>query len=385
MSSIARPIRRRGQVAVLTAISLTTLMGFGALAVDLGYGYAVKADLQNAADSAALAGVSMLIDSDMLLSGYDPTSSIVAEAQAMGAQALSSANLADGAAVQICSADITIGGLIDPTNASEAINVNAAAWNTVEVTVRRDANCNGEIDTFFANIFGFSSVPVTAAATAFVSDKFSGFHPQSSGTGPLTPFAISKTFYEQQLASGPDSWSWDPVSETPQPSPDGIGEIWIFPSSNSNGNGNFGTLNIGIGNVGTTELGGQIQNGLTEQDLIDEIGTPQIEFTDGNGTPQSHIMTGTPGISAGMTSYVQARVGDIIGFFIHEGVTMSGSNAQFTITDIRFGRLMEIDLTGSPADKRIVIQPIVYGGPGFITDPQAHSSGSMILSMMIIR
>lgn len=53
---------RRGAVAVLTAISIVVLIMFATLAVDLGFVRAVCGDMQNSADSAALAGASVLWD-----------------------------------------------------------------------------------------------------------------------------------------------------------------------------------------------------------------------------------------------------------------------------------------------------------------------------------
>lgn len=61
-SSNSNRLGERGAVAVYTAIILTVLIGFGALAVDIGYLYGVKNELHNAADAGALAGASKLFD-----------------------------------------------------------------------------------------------------------------------------------------------------------------------------------------------------------------------------------------------------------------------------------------------------------------------------------
>ena len=45
----------------LAAIGLLTLLGFAALAIDVGYLFVVRNELQNAADAAALAGAGKLI------------------------------------------------------------------------------------------------------------------------------------------------------------------------------------------------------------------------------------------------------------------------------------------------------------------------------------
>ena len=61
---------RRGAVTPLAAIMMVVIMAFVALGVDLGYIAVVHAQLQNAADSAALAGASQLLD--------DPTQTVLA-------------------------------------------------------------------------------------------------------------------------------------------------------------------------------------------------------------------------------------------------------------------------------------------------------------------
>lgn len=61
---IKRLLNENGQALVLAALVMVVLMGFAALAVDLGTVYVAKADLQNAADAAALAGAADLPDAD---------------------------------------------------------------------------------------------------------------------------------------------------------------------------------------------------------------------------------------------------------------------------------------------------------------------------------
>jgi len=49
-----------GQVAVIVALSLTVMLAFGALVVDVGLSWAARSEAQTAADAAALAGVARL-------------------------------------------------------------------------------------------------------------------------------------------------------------------------------------------------------------------------------------------------------------------------------------------------------------------------------------
>ena len=55
---------RRGNVLVMTAFMMICLMALMAFAIDLGYVYVSSAELQRAADSAAIAAAWELIDKD---------------------------------------------------------------------------------------------------------------------------------------------------------------------------------------------------------------------------------------------------------------------------------------------------------------------------------
>ncbi|MCH8912197.1 MAG: hypothetical protein IIA33_01390 [Planctomycetes bacterium] len=365
------PARRRGTVVVFTAVSFTVLIGFAALAIDVGYAYSVQAQLQRNADAAALAGAIVLTSDKMLTPSYDPTSDVISEVDSYAAL-----NISGGVAPVIAGSDIIVGFINDLRDPTETINPSATPFNAVQVMVRLEDNNNGELPLFFASIFGFSSVPLRAVAMAGVEDGFSAYRPPSSGTSPLLPFSISIDKFNDQITegNGPDQWSWNETTRVPNQAPDGKHEIWIFPTG-TDAAGNFGILNIGVGNQGTAQLGSQIQNGITDQELISEIGTGNLLFVDSDGNPQSYTMTGNPGISGGMSSYVQARVGDVVAYFVHDTYTEQGSNATFNIIDLRFGRLFEVDLTGNPADKRIVLQPEAYSGPGIQTDPASTRTG----------
>ena len=52
--------KRRGSIVVLAALLMVLLVGMLAFAIDIGYMSTVKAELQNAADAAALAGAERL-------------------------------------------------------------------------------------------------------------------------------------------------------------------------------------------------------------------------------------------------------------------------------------------------------------------------------------
>jgi hypothetical protein len=241
----------------------------------------------------------------------------------------------------------------------------------------------------FAKIFGKSAGNVSAVAAAWLDDRFAGLN-FSESEGVMTPFTVNEVLYADMVANGADEFSFNDISGVDTGAADGVREVKLFPwkeknQEGSDGAGNFGLLNIGITNQGTSEVEDQIINGVTADQLDREIGTSVLEFVDDWGDPLTHNMTGNPGMSAGLKDAVQHRVGDIIGFFTHRTVDLSGANASFTITSVRFGRLMHIDLTGSPKNKAIVVQPIVYTGGGVITKPSAPSTSGMVGNLTLVK
>jgi hypothetical protein len=197
------------------------------------------------------------------------------------------------------------------------------------------------------------------------------------------------------VQSGSDSYGWEPVDGEVTTGGDDIPEVKLYPDKQkstgkkgsgdeeSDGGGNFGTLNIGVGNQGNPYLRGQIENGVTSEDLENEIGTSEVTFYDDDGDAKVYFITGNPGISAGIESSIESRVGDVVGFFLHSDVEKDGSNATYTIVAIRFGRLMDVQLSGK--DKYLYVQPVLFAGPEVLTDEDAPNTGLRASRMYLAR
>lgn len=398
------PVRRKAMVIAFTAVSLIFLLGFASLAIDIGHGYAIKAKLQNTADAASLAGAAALFSDELVLKVYDPTPDILDQVKTYTLKNAKTYHLEvndSGTPVEACDDDIIIGHITDPTDMNEAVDTTNSEINAIDVTLRRDQDCNGPVSTFFAGLLGLHEMNISARAIAYYDDRFAGFFPPPTVPGPLLPFTISRAFYEQQLLEGKDDLSWNPLTQSVDSGGDGITEIWIYPEKMkgqpeydidtglddlpSDGGGNYGTLNIGIDNLGVAELGDQIRDGVTAEQMADTIGTSDIRFIDSDGVAITHAIEGNPGVSAGVSTNIEGRIGDVVGFFIHDSVSGSGSSATFEITGMVFGRLVEVSMKGAPKSKRVVTQPAVYGGPGVITDPSAPSSGGLVATLRLIR
>ena len=169
----------RGATAVIVAIMIAVLMGFVAFGVDVGSVVAAKNELQNVADSAALAGAGLLgqIYLNMNLTqqqAYNCNSynlwadsystdreSIIARAQdVVGPE--TGKNKAGGSIIEIDSVDV----LINKWDGTPITGNNFNQPDAVKVTVRRDNIANGPITTFFAGLLGINTVNVRADATA---------------------------------------------------------------------------------------------------------------------------------------------------------------------------------------------------------------------------
>ncbi|WP_427019318.1 TadE/TadG family type IV pilus assembly protein (plasmid) [Pseudarthrobacter sp. P1] len=124
----------RGAAAVVTAILMVVLLGFGAIAVDVGMMYAERGQLQNGADSAALAVANNCAKG--ACGNY-----------AADARSMANSNSNDGAS--------KVESVTFPTAGSVKVN-----------TSSRDGAGHDSIQLAFANIFGISTANVGATATA---------------------------------------------------------------------------------------------------------------------------------------------------------------------------------------------------------------------------
>jgi hypothetical protein len=175
---------------VVIAIVITVLIGFVALAIDIGYVSVTKNELQNIADAAALAGAGELGNIYKGLT-YDEQQVLTLDANGVDAIKASvkdvvgeGKNRAGGVTIIIDDGDIFINKW--PGTSVHSNDYNQP--NAVRVTARRDSSANGPISTFFAKIFGVETFDVSADATAALSGLGS--------THPQFPVGISKYWFD---------------------------------------------------------------------------------------------------------------------------------------------------------------------------------------------
>lgn len=378
---------RRGIVAVQVGVMLFVLLGAAAMTIDVGQIYAARGELQRAADAAALAGASALTTNDMMdvRKGVGSLDGVIADAITRSNE-ISNLNKTLNKATNIEAGDILTGS-INLNSATEALNEGAAAgdYNAVQVTVHRNATgSNGQVPLFFSAVFGRYYTDSIATATAAFDDRVAGFDFDVPGGG-IAPFSMSRTAYYQDYNNGPDMYSYDEGADNVFNAADGTREIRIYPypysgAGYTEGDGNFGMLNIGEVGQGTAAETDQIENGVTSEQIDAEIGTSDPDFEN-----STYTITGSPGMVSSIKSTLEPMIGQVIGFFLHDGVTMDGANATYTITELRFGRIMAVNLVGQPSQRGIFIQPVSYVGNGVRTSPTAPSTNGELGRIVLVR
>jgi Flp pilus assembly protein TadG len=340
----------------MVALLMVFLLGMVAFAVDIGYIAVVQKELQNAADAAALAGTSQILDRG-LLKGSPNKSQATSNARDK-AQQFSALNKGGNVSLTLArndsndaGGDIVCGYIANPSNFSATLDTTAAKYNSVRVRVRRTAQKNGALGLFFGPVLGRSTQDVVATATSTYEDASSGFKFRGSGAtnSKLLPFAVSQDVWNNAVNGiGPDNWSYDPTTGTYTPGSDGIKEINLFPTKGTSP-GNFGTVDIGDTNNSNADTTRQILYGPNQDDL-DKMGG-QIAF----GADGTLTMQGDTGISAGFKDELESIRGQKRIIPIYSAVTGQGNNTYFTI--VAFAGITILDVQLTTGDKYLTIQP----------------------------
>ena len=137
----------RGTVLPIMAAVMLMAAGGAALAVDVGRAYAVKSDLQGAADSAALAAAIMLPDADAAMEA---------------AQRAVDRSLPD-MDVRLMESDLVFG---DWDASNHRLETDDGGASAVRVTVQLSEERGNAPGTLFAGIFGDMAMDIATSATA---------------------------------------------------------------------------------------------------------------------------------------------------------------------------------------------------------------------------
>jgi Flp pilus assembly protein TadG len=180
----------KGQALVMMAVALIALMGFGALAIDVGMMFLAKNELQNAADAAALAAAQKLYYggcTDCPQSQWANTEA--AATTAIGYNKAMESTLATGT---VTTGWWNITGTpagMQPKTKSPIVAGDAAA---VKVVIQKSpGNNGGPVSLLLAAMFGGQNTQsITASAVAVVS------FPSSVAPNTTFPTAINNCMYD---------------------------------------------------------------------------------------------------------------------------------------------------------------------------------------------
>jgi Flp pilus assembly protein TadG len=370
--------RRRGNILVLSAVFMIVMGALLAFAIDVGYLYTARAELQRSADAAALAAAAELIDeqsvSDSLL-----IQQMISSARAKAVQyaasnpVCSKPPFVDANYTNRLDGDVLVGyvsDFADPTGSVAYSNLSAV--NAVTVRVRRVADRNEEVPLFFAPILGYERAPLQAEATAAFLSSIRGFRSRSDGGNhDILPLALDEETWNAMLAgNAPDDWSWDAENLQVNAGSDGIREINLYPEGTGSP-GNRGTVDIGNANNSTSDIARQIVDGVTDADLEYHGGELKL---DDNGELS---LNGDTGVSAGFKSALESIIGDPRVIPIFREVEEPGNNAMYTIVKFVGIRILDVNLTGAQTKKRVIIQPAAVVTQGMI--PSGTQGTSQLL------
>ena len=162
-----------GVTAIIVGITMTALIGFAALAVDLGHLYVVKNELQNAADSGALAGARVLyndggtvVNTGANQTGYDAAVSNKSEDVSVDVHGLQEGDVQRGH-WSFTTGEFTANASEDPPDllkSTDDLDVDLNFINAVKVTTRRE---DTPAASFLARIFGHDNFIMSADAVAY--------------------------------------------------------------------------------------------------------------------------------------------------------------------------------------------------------------------------
>ncbi|NPU97453.1 MAG: hypothetical protein HPY51_09575 [Candidatus Omnitrophica bacterium] len=357
-----------GAVLVLVAICMSLFFILLAVAIDIGYMHATKAELQHAADAAALAGAIELAEA-----APDP----VGRAQEYGGYN----EAAKVALTEMPESDVIVGYMENPLDIHAEIDTESEDDpNSVEAVTRRTTDVNGPLQLFLGAFTGLDEVNIAAKGRAVYTRKIGGFMPDApggtegggGGIPNVMPFAIHIDLWKKML-EGPvdgskvfDDYSYDekqPVgpSRVVEGKTDDKFEIKMYPNDKDESSpGNYGTVDIGNPNNSVPDIRDQIRNGISEEDVeyiggsLDVVDNFELDGT----TPCNCLwLEADPGISAGFKDALEDEIGvpKVILLFDDMLYDDGGNTSAYRIIGFGAVVILEVKMTGNP--KYVRIQP----------------------------
>ena len=323
----------KGSVLTLVGLSLFTLVSLFALSVDLGYIFVTRAELQNAADSAALSAVIEI---------RNGISTARQKAISFG-----EAHVVANQFIEIEDGDVTF-GRYDLTNFTFQAGV--LPTNAVEVNARKTEGApSGPLELFFARLFNQDTTNVRAISRAVLDPRVVGVR----GKNRLLPYTVINFIVDTNLDGNYEIGS----------------TIDIHPRNDAPGN--FGFLDLDGGSNDIVELRYYIENGYDKDFIIPPGGSVEVSGS-----------TGIDGNS--LLNSFNAIVGEEVFLPVHNWVIGEGNGAIFNVISLLAVKVQSVKLTGNQDKRFIRVKIINLASSVLAVDPSAPENNSVAKPRLIL-
>jgi hypothetical protein len=372
--------RRKGSVAPVVGVLLVVLVGFGGIVLDLGRVAVVRTQLQNGADSAAMAGASALGTDNLIVSSPAQSGDITTARSR--AQTFAQANTCDlngsRAIVLDQNNDVTVGLLSNPgTLGQSLVTSGSAPFNSVQVQTWVNPSHGGNLGFLLAPVLGLRSTSVQASATATVQlfqvDTVQAIFGLNS---PILPITMSYSDWQKMVnkQTGQDNYRYDPTTNSIVAGSDGLQEQQLYPGSNVTSSNN-GLIEFGTGSRSNAVLSAQIVNGPTYDQMIAQW--PPNGSPPWNANHQFNIGADPGWRATNFTDLATAAAtGDPRLIPINDGTSPgNGANGTYTIVALAPVRIM-YSLKGGDGTGYALVQPAVMVDPTVVASSTALATGT---------
>jgi hypothetical protein len=176
------------------------------------------------------------------------------------AKRISKANVAGGVNIHLPASDVSF-SYYDGTNAPVAASYPNTFPNTITVTTRRDTTANTPLGLFFAQIFGITSVNLTATASATIyAGDVTSLQAIPGVNAHILPVALDINVWKNFYATGVSA---DGLLHL---GPNGAPQLQVYPFD-TNTPGSFGLLDVGPPANNVPAFQNWIDNGATPNDI----------------------------------------------------------------------------------------------------------------------
>jgi Flp pilus assembly protein TadG len=364
--------QRKGAIVPLAALLMGLMVGMLAFSIDLGYMCAVKAELQNAADAAALAGANQL--ETLYVQYYSPgatnqtsiynlatSDTSQASSPIPTAQRFAAYNMAGGVNITVPASDITF-SYYDGTNAP--VPASALLFpNTITVKTRRDSTANSPLGLFFAKIFGMSTADLTATASATIyAGDVTSLQVIQGVNAHILPVALDINVWKNYVNN---NFTSDWLTGKTSTGSNGNPQLQVYPD-NTNTPGSFGLLDVGTPSNNAPAFRNWIDNGSTPNDIAYLLNNNLFPVSP--SAPQQ--WKAGPGLKSTLLSDFQSQMGEanLIPLFApvselpnYTAASSQGQNATYAI--VGFAGVTITEATGSGNNMNISIQPYAINDP----------------------